>query len=71
MNDNFVSNTTYQNITSSNVDNLLETISNDKTFYRVENLIGNTSLTVNKIYILVIIKLQYIHQHIIHIIKIL
>ena len=50
MNDNFVSNTTYQNITSSNVDNLLETISNDKTFYRVENLIGNTSLTVNKIY---------------------
>jgi uncharacterized membrane protein YfhO len=49
--DEFVSNGTYKYLTDNKINNLIEDISKkDKAFYRMDNILGDTSLTVNKIY---------------------
>jgi uncharacterized membrane protein YfhO len=50
-NDTYVSNGTYKYLTDNKISSLIESINKkDKTFYRMDNIIGDTSLTVNKIY---------------------
>jgi uncharacterized membrane protein YfhO len=50
-NDKYVSKDIYNNLTSQSVNNLISTINEkDKSFYRMDNIKGDTSLIVNKIY---------------------
>jgi uncharacterized membrane protein YfhO len=50
-NDNYVSTKTYKSLTSNQINDLIKDVNRkDKTFYRMDNIIGDTSLTVNKIY---------------------
>jgi uncharacterized membrane protein YfhO len=50
-NDGYVSTDTYKSLTSNHINNLIDDINKkDKSFYRMDNIIGDTSLIVNKIY---------------------
>jgi uncharacterized membrane protein YfhO len=50
-NDGYVSTDTYKSLTSNHINNLIDDINKkDKFFYRMDNIIGDTSLIVNKIY---------------------
>ena len=49
-NENYVTKDTYNNIKSQDINNLINYTLDDKTFYRMDNLIGDTSLNVNRVY---------------------
>lgn len=50
-NDEYVTEYTYNKLKSSTIDTLVQDINNDdQTFYRMSNILNDTSLTVNKVY---------------------